>query len=439
MSTSNGKGRLRVSPNHELNGTVRVPGDKSISHRALILGALAGGKTEVRGWLPAGDTLATLGVMRALGVTIDRHDDTTLTVHGVGMNGLEEASAPLNCMNAGTGIRLLAGVMAGQQFPSVLDGSEQLRRRPMTRVTHPLRLMGADIIDTDGRAPLHVSPANLKGITYQMPVASGQVKSCLLLAGLFADGPTVVIEPGPARDHTERMLTAMGADIVIEGHTVTLNPPSALKALDLTIPGDPSSAAFVLVAAALHAHTAVRIEGVGINATRTGIIDALKMMNVKVHQANERDEGGEPVADLEVGPGLLRGTNISGSLVVRMIDEFPVLMVAATQAKGRTTVSDARELRVKETDRIAVMAYELRKMGAVINEREDGFDITGTQLLQGAIVDGHDDHRVAMSLVIAGLSAQGETIVEDAACINDSFPGFVEVMQSLGARVEWID
>lgn len=440
MSASvNGKTRLRVLPNQELDGTVRVAGDKSISHRALIIGALADGVTQVRGWLPAGDTYATLNCMRALGVQIDQHDDSTLTVYGVGMSGLEESAAPLDCVNAGTGIRLLAGVMVGQQFPSVLDGSPQLRRRPMARVTHPLRLMGAAVSDTDGHAPLHISPANLRGITYQMPVASAQVKSCLLLAGLFAEGDTVIVEPGPARDHTERMLRAMGADISIEENRVMLRATAKLKSLDLTVPSDTSSAAFVLVAGALHAHSSVRIEGVGVNPTRTGIIDALAMMNVKIVQENPRDEGGEPVSDLVVGPALLRGTDIRGDLVVRMIDEFPVLMVAATQAKGRTTVIEAKELRVKETDRIAVMAGELRKMGAKVDERDDGFSVMGPQLLSGAVVDGHDDHRVTMSLVVAALSAQGETIIEDAACIHDSFPGFVEVMQSLGAKVEWIE
>lgn len=435
----NGKTRLRVLPNQELGGSVRVAGDKSISHRALILGAMGDGVTQVRGWLPAGDTYATLNCMRALGVPIEQHDATTLTVHGVGMTGLEEASGPLDCVNAGTAIRLLAGVMVGQQFPSVLDGSAQLRRRPMNRVTHPLRLMGADITDTDGKAPLQILPSALHGITYHMPVASAQVKSCVLLAGLFAEGTTVVIEPGPARDHTERMLRAMGANIAIDGNQVILHETARLKPLDVTVPSDTSSAAFVLVAGALHAHHAVRIEGVGVNPTRTGIIDALAMMNVNVVQENLREEGGEPVADLMVGPALLRGTDIRGELVVRMIDEFPVLMVAAIQAKGRTTVMEAKELRVKETDRIAVMASELRKMGAKIDERDDGFAVVGPQLLEGAVVDGHDDHRVAMSLVVAALSAQSESIVEDAACIHDSFPGFVEVMQALGAKVEWID
>jgi 3-phosphoshikimate 1-carboxyvinyltransferase len=431
--------RVRVRPGRELSGTVRVPGDKSISHRALILGALATGVTEVRGWLPAGDTLATLNCMRALGVNIEQHDDTTLTVHGVGLDGLEQPTETLNCVNAGTLMRLLVGVLAGQQFTSVLDGSDQLRKRPMGRVTNPLRLMHANIEEDDGRAPLYMSPSFLQGITYKMPVASAQVKSCLLLAGLYAAGDVTVIEPGPARDHTERMLTAMGANLSINGNTITLHDTSQLHPLNLTVPGDISSAAFVLVAGALLGRDTIRIEGVGVNPTRTGILDVLTQMGLDVQQDNPRNEGGEPVADLVLSGQALQGTSIGGAVVVRMIDEFPALMVAATQARGRTEVTDARELRVKETDRIAVMASELRKMGATIDEREDGFMLSGPQMLKGATVDGHDDHRVAMSLVLAGLLANGETVVEDARCINDSFPGFVEVLQTLGADVEWAE
>ncbi|GIK66744.1 MAG: 3-phosphoshikimate 1-carboxyvinyltransferase [Chloroflexota bacterium] len=430
--------RVRVRPSQALRGVIRVPGDKSISHRALIFGALADGVSEIRGFLPAGDTLATLGCIRALGVQVDRHDDTTLTVYGRGLRGLRQPDQPLDCVNAGTGIRLLAGVMAGQPFPSVLDGSEQLRRRPMKRITEPLRLMGANVEENEGRAPLHFGGAYLKGITYEMPVASAQVKSCLLLAGLFADSPTTIVEPGPARDHTEGMLRAMGADIRKAGNRVTITPVERLHPLNWTIPADISSAAFPLVAGLLVDGAEVVIEGVGVNDTRTGILDALAMMGAVVHQSNVHEEGGEPVADLLVRSTPLHGTNIKGDLVVRMIDEFPILMVAALHANGITEVSEARELRVKETDRIAVMAAELRKLGAVIEEHPDGFVIEGPQRLQGAVVDGHDDHRVAMSLTIAGLLAEGETIVEDARCAHDSFPGFVETMQSLGAGVEWL-
>jgi 3-phosphoshikimate 1-carboxyvinyltransferase len=427
--------RIRVRPGAALRGTVRVPGDKSLSHRALILGGLADGTSRVRGFLPAGDTLATLGCMEALGVSIERRGATTLTIHGHGLHGLRPPAAPLDCVNAGTAIRLLAGVLAGQPFDSVLDGSDQLRRRPMRRVTEPLGLMGARIEDRDGRAPLRITGSTLRGITYAMPVASAQVKSCVLLAGLFADGVTTVIEPGPARDHTERMLIGMGADVRTEGARVSLTPPAALRPLDATIPGDLSSAAFALVAAVLSAEQEVCIEGVGVNPTRTGILDILAQMGADIRLVNPRDEAGEPVADLVVRPSALRGAEIGGDVIVRAIDEFPALMVAAAQAHGTTVVSGAEELRIKETDRIAVMAGELRKLGADIEEHRDGFAIDGPQRLRGAVVDGHDDHRVAMSLVLAGLCAEGETLVDDARCVEDSFPGFVETLRELGADV----
>ncbi len=428
---------IRVRPGAALRGTVRVPGDKSLSHRALILGALAEGASHVRGWLPAGDTLATLGCVRALGIAVEQEEATSLTVRGHGLTGLRAPTAPLDCANAGTAMRLLAGVLAGQPFAGTLDGSEQLRRRPMGRITEPLRQMGAHIADRDGRAPLHFRPATLRGMAHTLPVASAQVKSGLLLAGLFASGPTTVIEPGPARDHTERMLRAMGARVDVDGFRVTLTPGRALRPLDLTVPGDPSSAAFVLAAALLAGGDAVRVTGVGVNPTRTGLLDILAAMGAPVVCENERLEGGEPVADLLVRRADLRGAAVGGDLIVRAIDEFPALMVITTQAAGETLVRDAAELRVKETDRISVLAGELRKMGAVIGERPDGFRIVGPQRLRGAVVQGHDDHRVAMALAVAGLVAEGETVIEDAACAHDSFPGFVETMQALGAEMDW--
>ncbi len=297
--------------------------------------------------------------------------------------------------------------------------------------------MGAGVADRDGRAPLRFSPATLRGVAYEMPVASAQVKSCLLLAGLYADGPVTVIEPGPARDHTERMLCAMGADVRVDGSLVTLRPGAPLRPLDLDVPGDLSSAAFVLVAALLRAESGVRIAGVGVNPTRTGLLDILAAMGGQIDVTNRRAAGGEPVADLLAERSALRGAEIGGARVVRAIDEFPALVVAALQAEGDTVVRDAAELRVKETDRIAVMAGELRKLGAVIDEQPDGFRVTGPQRLRGASVDGHDDHRVAMALAVAGLCADGETVVRDAGCINDSFPGFVETLRALGADVAW--
>lgn len=430
---------IRVRPGRGLKGTIRVPGDKSISHRALILGGLADGVTQVRGFLTAGVTLATLGCISALGVQVDRHDATTLTVHGRGLRGWVPPADPLNCVSSGTTIRLLAGVLSGQPFPSVLDASDQLRRRPMRRVTDPLRQMGAHITDTEGRAPLHISPAALHGMTYTMPVASAQVKSCILLAGLFAEGPTTVIEPGPARDHTERMLRGMGMEVQTNGGCVTLTPSHSLCPLDVTVPGDISSATFLLVAGLLSAGDDVRIEGVNVNPTRTGILDILALMGSEVQVSDPWNEAGEPVSDMTVRRSALSGAQVAGDLIVRAIDEFPALMVAATQAEGETVVSEAAELRVKETDRIAVMTGELHKLGAEIEERPDGFSLCGPQKLRGAVVEGHEDHRVAMSLVVAGLCAAGETLVQNARCVEDSFPGFVETMQVLGADVEWAD
>jgi 3-phosphoshikimate 1-carboxyvinyltransferase len=424
---------LVISSGKALHGSTTVPGDKSISHRAVLFGMLADGKTEVRGWLAAGDTEASLRAVQTLGVQVDRHDANTLTIHG---GSLQEPSSALDLVNAGTGIRLLAGIMAGQPFPSVLDGSEQLRRRPMKRITTPLVQMGAQIDSLEGRAPLTITPAELTGITYDMPMASAQVKSAVLLAGLFAKGETTVIQPGPARDHTERMLAAMGVDLTTDGKNVTILPGETLHPLDITVPGDFSSAAFLLVAASIAPGSDITLTGVNLNDTRTGLLEVLLEMGADITVLNERVEGGEPVGDLQVRHAVLKGVEVGGDMVVRMIDEFPVLMVAALCAEGDTLVRDAQELRVKETDRIAVMAGELRKLGAEITELEDGFRISGVQRLTGAVVDGHDDHRVAMSMSVAALVADGETTVLDARCANDSFPGFAETLEKLGAAVD---
>ncbi len=425
--------QFNVSSGGNLLGSTTVPSDKSLSHRAVMLASIAEGKSEIRNWLAAGDTEATLGAMGSLGSQIERHDANTLTIRG---GKLREAEQPLNLKNAGTGIRLLAGIMAGQPFPSVLDGSEQLRRRPMRRIADPLRQMGADISSQGGCCPLTIRPARLQGMTYNMPVASGQVKSAILLAGLFAEGPTTVIQPGPARDHTERMLRALGVDLVVdeENHNkITVHPQEHLKPFDLTISGDFSSAAFLIVAGLLAPDSDLTITGVNLNPTRTGLLDVLENMDADMSITYRDIQAGEPVGEIQIKTSELKAVEISGATVVRMIDEFPILMVAALRAQGETIVRDARELRVKETDRIAVMAQELRKMGAEIDEREDGFRIVGVQQLQGATVDGHDDHRIAMSLTIAGLIAAGETAVTDAACVGDSFPGFAETLISCGA------
>jgi 3-phosphoshikimate 1-carboxyvinyltransferase len=421
-----------VQPGNALRGSTIVPGDKSISHRAIFFGALAKGTTAVRGWLPAGDTEASLRAARALGIKIERRSDTELTIHG---GVLKQPDGPLDLVNAGTGIRLLTGIMVGQPFESVLDGSEQLRRRPMNRIIDPLQLMGADIEGNNGCAPLRVKPARLKGIHYDMPVASAQVKSAVLLAGLFAEGETVVTQPGPARDHTERMLTAMGVNLVTDDNAVTLKPGNPLQPMDFTVPGDLSSAAFLIVAALIVPGSEITLTGVSLNPTRTGILDVLLEMGADMTVTETGLEAGDPVGTITARHSALKGVSVGGSVVVRMIDEFPILMVAALFAEGTTTVADAGELRVKETDRLAVMTAELSKLGAQITEAEEGFSIRGLQQFHGATVYGHDDHRISMSLVVAGLAAEGQTTVLDARCASDSFPGYAETLRRLGADV----
>lgn len=429
-----------------LVGAVSVPGDKSISHRAVMLAALADGPSIIRNWLPAGDTLATLEVMRALGVNIEieQHSPHSwdLRVEGRGLRGLKKPSAPLDCRNAGTAIRLLSGIMAGQSFPSVLDGSEQLRKRPMKRVTEPLRLMGADIKSEEGHAPLTMRASSLHGIEYKMEVASAQVKSSILLAGLYTDDAVRVYEPGPARDHTERLLIAMGTIITKSEGWVTLGEAPLggrrLLSLDMTVPGDFSSAAFPLVAAALVPHSQITIRQVGVNTTRIGLLDMLRAMGADITISNQQVTGGELIADLSVGFTELQAIDVDGPNVVRAIDEFPVWAVAATQAAGDSTARDAAELRVKEVDRISVLAGELRRFGAPVNEHEDGFTVRGSQRLRGTSVDSHNDHRLGMALAVAGLVAEGTTLIDDAECMADSFPGFVETMQQLGASMEWV-
>lgn len=414
-----------------LSGETTVPGDKSISHRAVMFGGLlARGVSHVRGWLRAGDTVATLSAVKGLGIRIDETDDT-LIIYG------EQPQAPtqtLDLVNAGTGIRLLAGILCGQPFPAVLTGSEQLRRRPMQRIIEPLRLMGANITGRDERAPLTIQPAALNGIDYRLPVASAQVKSAVLLAALFANSETRITQPAPARDHTELMLKAMGADIRMEGDTVILTPSEApLSPLDMTVPGDFSSAAFPLVAACIVPGSDIILRHINLNTTRTGLLDALVRMGADITVIPAGKEAGEPVGDLHVRGGALKGVEIGGEMVVRMIDEFPALMIAATQAEGRTVVRDAAELRVKETDRIAVMARELATLGVTVEEMPDGFSIEGGQTINGGRVHAHDDHRVAMSLAVAGLVAADAVGIDDAGCAADSFPDFAGTMRKLGA------
>lgn len=426
-----------VRPSGALRGRISVPGDKSISHRGLLLGAIAYGVSRVTGFLPSSDCQATLAVIRALGAEVEERSPTELVIHGRGLQGLQEPDNVLDCVRSGTTMRLLAGILAGQTFLSVLSGDAQLRRRPMARVVQPLRLMGATVLGRDGgrRPPLVFHGGYLRGIDYNLPVASAQVKSALLLAGLYAEGPTVLHVPGPARDHTERLLSAMGADLETASHDVRIQPGNRLQAIDVTVPGDLSSAAFLAVAATLVPASEIVIENVGVNPTRTGLLDILRSMGAEVARQNQRTLCGEPIADLLVRTTELSGVEVGGELVVRAIDEFPILAVAATQALGETVVRDAAELRVKETDRIATTVQELQAMGAQIEARPDGFVVQGPTPLHGAAVHSHGDHRLGMALSVAGMLASGETRVQDIGCIADSFPGFAPTLTRLGGKV----
>ena len=423
---------LIIHPVQALRGTISVPGDKSISHRAVLLAALARGTSHIRHFLHGGDCEATVNAVHALGVEVERPAPDQVIIHSPGPEGWQEPEDVIHCVNSGTTMRLLVGLLGAQPFTSVLTGSAQLRRRPMARVTVPLRQMGATVLGRqEGRyAPLAVRGGNLQGMDYTLPVASAQVKSALMLAGLFARGETVIHEPGPARDHTERMLRALGAPVRVEGpHIRVSSLTGPLPPLDMTVPGDFSSAAFFIVAGLLVPDGAITLKGVGVNPTRTGLLDALSAMGARVELSNMRTVEGEPVADVRVQPSTLESTEVGGPLVVRMIDEFPVFAVAATQARGTTRVRDAAELRVKETDRIATVVQELGKMGADIEEREDGFVVHGPTPLRGARVSSHGDHRLAMALAVAGLIAEGETVIDDADCIGDSYPGFVQTLE----------
>lgn len=433
---------LKISNSGSLSGRCSVPGDKSISHRAVIFGSIAEGSSHIRNFLDGHDCRATMNIMRAMGVRIDEVSRTRLEVHGVGMDGLQEPDGILDCDNSGTTMRLLTGLLAGQDFVSVLSGTSQIRGRPMARVVDPLRTMGAQIHGRQGGryAPLTIVPSRLSAIEYQMPVASAQVKSCILLAGLYAHGLTIVHQPGPARDHTERMLNAMGAPVSALGNTThSERPQSPLEPLNILIPGDISSAAFLLVGASALPDSKLTIVDVGVNATRTGIVDALSEMGANIRRRERPLQGGEPVADLIVSGGGLKGLDFGGEQLVTMIDELPVLAVAATQAEGRTVVRDAQELRVKETDRIATTVSELKKMGARIQETADGFIVDGPTKLTGAVVDSHGDHRLAMALAVAGVIANGETTIHNAHVTADSFPGFESTLRALNVDVQEIN
>ncbi len=414
-----------------LAGEITVPPDKSISHRAAMFGALAEGESRVRNFLRAEDPLSTVGTLRSLGVAIEEKSGTELTIVGKGLHGFQEPGDVLDCQNSGTTMRLMSGILAGNPFFSVLTGDDSLRKRPMARVIDPLRTMGARISARSGDRfpPLAISGGGLRPLRYDMPVASAQVKSCLLLAGLFAEGMTVVTEPFKSRDHTERMLRAMGAPLTVDGLTVSVRGGARLDPLDITVPSDLSSAAFFIAAALIVPNSEVVIRGVGMNPTRSGFLDVVRAMGASVEVENGTEVSGEPVADLRCRGGTpLRAVKIGAETIPAIIDEFPILCVLASQAEGVTEIRGAEELRVKESDRIKAMATELTKMGVQLEEHADGLVIRGKTSLRGAAVETYGDHRIAMSLSISALAAAGETVVNGASCVDVSFPGFFETL-----------
>ncbi|KQX99717.1 3-phosphoshikimate 1-carboxyvinyltransferase [Rhodanobacter sp. Root480] len=418
-----------------LHGSVRIPGDKSISHRSLMLSALADGTSRIRGFLEGEDTRATAAVLAQLGVKIETPAEGERLVHGVGLHGLRAAAEPLDCGNAGTGMRLLAGLLAGQAFDSTLIGDASLSKRPMRRVTDPLGQMGARIDTQEGLPPLHIHGAQpLHGIRYALPVASAQVKSALLLAGLYAAGSTEIIEPHPTRDYTERMLAAFGWPITFSPGHAKLDGGHALHATDVDVPADFSSAAFFLVAASIVPGSELRLPAVGLNPRRTGLLQALRLMGADIQIENPRESGGEPVGDLLVRHAPLHGIELPEALVPDMIDEFPILFIAAAVANGRTVVCGAAELRVKESDRLASMATGLRALGARIEETPDGAIIDGGAL-GGGEVQTHMDHRIAMSFTVAGLVATAPVRVRDCSHVATSFPGYRELANACGFAI----
>lgn len=439
--------RYLIAPGGTLRGRVRVPGDKSISHRSIMLAAIAEGETRIAGFLEGADALATLAAFRRLGVPIEGPDRGQVRVQGVGMRGLRAPDGPLDMGNSGTSMRLLAGLLAGQPFPVTLVGDRSLSRRPMRRVTDPLGSMGARIGTTaGGTAPLELQPvARLSGIDYRMPVASAQVKSSLLLAGLYAEGETCVTEPAPTRDHTERMLTAFGYSVRRQASRVCLTGGGRLTGCRLQIPADISSAAFFLVGASIAPGSDLLLEGVGVNPTRVGVINLLRGMGGDIELIDRRTAGGEPIADIRVRHARLHGIRIPVDQVPLAIDELPVLFVAAACAEGETTLTGAEELRVKESDRIQVMADGLAHLGVRTETRPDGIRITGGELgatgegsvegAGGGAIDAHGDHRIAMAFAIAGLRAKGPIEIRDCANVETSFPGFAELAAGVGLGI----
>jgi 3-phosphoshikimate 1-carboxyvinyltransferase len=440
---------LRVrGPAQPLAGDVRVPGDKSIGHRAVLFAALADGRAEVRGLSGGEDNRSTIAVLRALGVAVEDVGPGAVVVTGCGFDGLHAPTGDLDCGNSGTSMRLFAGVLASRPFAARLVGDQYLHARPMRRVADPLTQMGARVAGQPGKKegeiypPLTIGPlpagVRLRGLRWESKVASAQVKSAIVLAGLCADGPTSVVEPERSRDHTERMLAHMGAPLTVDGLTVVVDPRGwngRLQARDLVVPGDLSSAAFLLGAAAVVQKSRIVVRAVGVNPTRTGVLDALRAMGAAVEVSDERLVGGEPVADLACTGGTLRGIRIAGELAVRAIDELPLLAAVAAHAEGETRIADAAELRVKESDRVAATVAMLRALGVDVEEHPDGLTVRGGRGVRAGVVESHGDHRIAMAGAICALGARGETVIRDTRNVATSFPGFAPSLAALGAQI----
>ena len=417
---------------HPLKGEITIPGDKSISHRAVMFGALSKGTTEVTNFLQGADCLSTIDCFRRLGVEIENTTNKIL-VHGKGLHGLKKPDSILDVGNSGTTTRLISGILAGQNFETILNGDDSIQSRPMKRIMEPLKLMGADITSIYGNncAPLRITGSSLKGIHYTSQVASAQVKSCILLAGLYADGTTSVTEPTVSRNHTEVMLRGFGANISCQGKTASILPTPELFGQKIEVPGDISSAAYFIAAGLIVPGSEILVKNVGVNPTRDGLIHVCKAMGADITLLNKRENGGEPVADILVRHSSLKSTTIQGAIIPTLIDELPMIAVMACFAKGTTIIKDAAELKVKESDRISVMADNLSRMGAHITATEDGMIIEGGYPLHGAEIDSHLDHRIAMSFAVAALASEGETTIKDADCVKISYPDFYKDLLNL--------
>jgi 3-phosphoshikimate 1-carboxyvinyltransferase len=426
---------MRIEPAKAIRGHIAVPGDKSISHRAVLLGAIAEDGTQVRGFGRSADTESTIAAVRALGVTVEDEDVDSLRVEGVGLRGLRPPAEPIDCGNSGTTLRLLAGLLAGQEGRFELTGDDSLRRRPVDRVAEPLAQMGAELESTEGRPPLQIRGDELRGIRYELPVASAQVKSCVLLAGLYARGRTTVLEPVPTRDHTERMLAAAGAPVTRRPGRVSVGPAEGLRLGAVSVPGDFSAAAPFIVAATLLPGSELTVHDVGLNPTRTGLLDVLERMGARVTMFHRRSSGGEPVGDIEVQSAELTATAVRAEEIPRLVDELPLFALAAASAHGDSRVEGARELRVKETDRIETVTTSLHDLGIRITARDDGFGVRGVPSRpRGGGMRSHGDHRIAMLGAIAGLVSRGGVELEDPEAVAVSFPGFFELLDSVTQR-----